>query len=239
MNVQNIHNATFNKALPSTFLPQAQDLANFHEWILFSDPTPNGIGNIDAYTMLPSILGAVQDIANGSNPLKLHYSAISYKPFISLVNLTASPAADWTTDGIVGYSASIVLEIFNTTGSSSQGLRMKFKNGTDDTSFHTLTLQNGMNTVDGFVKALQPLGINNTLDWCNACSNQVDRGCATFFSSNASSVSHHSGSVSAVAAGFIGAGVTLAVVLGALGLLAFLGIVGLGTKRSVRRKESY
>ena len=38
--------------------------------------------------MLPSVLTAVQRIANASDPLKLHYSAIAYKPFLSLFNMT-------------------------------------------------------------------------------------------------------------------------------------------------------
>lgn len=45
MNVQYIHNATFMQELPPTFLPQARDLANFHEYGVFSDWNPNGIGN--------------------------------------------------------------------------------------------------------------------------------------------------------------------------------------------------
>ena len=40
--------------------------------------------------MLPSILTAFQRIANASDPLKLHYSAISYKPFLSLFNMTGT-----------------------------------------------------------------------------------------------------------------------------------------------------
>ena len=45
MNVQSIHNETFLDLLPSTFLAQARDLANYHEYGIFSDPEFNGIGN--------------------------------------------------------------------------------------------------------------------------------------------------------------------------------------------------
>ena len=38
--------------------------------------------------MLPSILTAMQRIVNASDPLKFHYSAISYKPLLSLFNMT-------------------------------------------------------------------------------------------------------------------------------------------------------
>ena len=45
MNVQSIHNATFLANLPPTFLAQARDLANWHEYSVFSDTTLGGIGN--------------------------------------------------------------------------------------------------------------------------------------------------------------------------------------------------
>jgi prostatic aicd phosphatase len=45
MNVQFIHNAKFAAALPKNYLAIARDLANFHEYGVFSDPKPSGIGN--------------------------------------------------------------------------------------------------------------------------------------------------------------------------------------------------
>ena len=45
MNVQSIHNATFANRLPPTFLEQARDLANYHEYGVFTDPELDGIGN--------------------------------------------------------------------------------------------------------------------------------------------------------------------------------------------------
>lgn len=45
MNVQSIHNADFKKALPADYLSKARDLANFHEYGVFSDPNPSGIQN--------------------------------------------------------------------------------------------------------------------------------------------------------------------------------------------------
>jgi hypothetical protein len=39
---------------------------------------------------LPSILDGLQSIADAKNPLKLVYEAVSYKPFISLFNLTGA-----------------------------------------------------------------------------------------------------------------------------------------------------
>ena len=38
--------------------------------------------------MLPSLLTAMQRIVNASDPLKMHLTAISYKPLLSLFNMT-------------------------------------------------------------------------------------------------------------------------------------------------------
>ena len=45
MNVQSIHNATFANQLRPGVLAQARDLANWHEYNVFSDTTVDGIGN--------------------------------------------------------------------------------------------------------------------------------------------------------------------------------------------------
>ena len=45
VNVQSIHNATFANALPSGYLNQTRDLANWHEYNVFSDSAFDGIGN--------------------------------------------------------------------------------------------------------------------------------------------------------------------------------------------------
>ncbi len=45
MNVQSIHNATFASTLPTGYLNQTRDLANWHEYNVFSDSSFDGIGN--------------------------------------------------------------------------------------------------------------------------------------------------------------------------------------------------
>ena len=106
MNVQNTHNTTYAQQLPATFLEQARALANWHEYNVFTDPTFDGLGNstsgfvlfswiqclilltVGIRTMLPSMLSAMQQITNSSSGLKMHYSAISYIPFMSFFNMT-------------------------------------------------------------------------------------------------------------------------------------------------------
>ena len=38
--------------------------------------------------MLPSIFTGIEDIANSTSPVKFVFEGISYKPFISLFNMT-------------------------------------------------------------------------------------------------------------------------------------------------------
>lgn len=91
------------------------------------------------------------------------------------------------------------------------------------------------------VTTRQPNLIANLSQWCVACGNTQDRGCDVVTAANISANADlRSGSVtttygqhdvSPLAAGFIGAGVTLAVVAAAFGLLALVGLVGFGKKR--------
>lgn len=85
---------------------------------------------------------------------------------------------------------------------------------------------------------LQPHLVQNLSQWCSTCSNTKDRGCDLVAAANTSDVregsvttTYGNHDVSPLAAGFIGAGVTLAVVAAAFGLLALLGLVTLGKKR--------
>ena len=48
LNVRFIHDANFAQKLPHTLLKQARDLANWHEYGVFSDPDPSGIGNSES-----------------------------------------------------------------------------------------------------------------------------------------------------------------------------------------------
>jgi hypothetical protein len=50
--------------------------------------------------MLPSIFSALTRIANQTDPLKLAINGISYKPFISLFNLTEATKANPEVGGI-------------------------------------------------------------------------------------------------------------------------------------------
>ena len=106
MSVMNTHDTVFSASLPSGFMELARSIANWHEYNVFTDPTFDGLGNstsgfvlfswmqcsilltVGIRTMLPSMLSAMQQITNSSSGLKMHYSAISYIPFMSFFNMT-------------------------------------------------------------------------------------------------------------------------------------------------------
>ncbi|KAL4070021.1 histidine phosphatase superfamily [Scleroderma yunnanense] len=227
MNVNNIYNATFAENLPPTFLAQARALANWHEYNVFTDATPSGIGNIAGQTMIPSILEAFDTIINPNNPIKLYITAISYKPFLSLFNMTGVAAANPELAGIVDYASAVALEVRQPNGDPSQAtVRFNFKNG----SAPQFTTYNWMNTTGDvnlqvLSKTLSGPMVNGTAQWCNVCGNTQNRGCAAITLAAQQARSAALSPIGPVGAGFLGAGVTIVVFGLALGALAFLGFL--------------
>ncbi|KAJ7230858.1 phosphoglycerate mutase-like protein [Mycena haematopus] len=178
VNVQMIHNKTFFDALPPTFGAQAYALANFHENGVFTDSKIGGIGNVAIRTILPSIFSSLTRIANQSDPLKLALNEISYKPFISLFNVTEAAEQDPEIRGIVNYASVVSLELHKSPA-GAPNVVMKFKNGTNEHAFRPLSLF-GKSTVslDDFIERLAPAAINTTSQWCQACNQLVLRGCS-------------------------------------------------------------
>jgi len=178
VDVQMQHNRTFLREIPPGFVNQARVLANFHDGNAFSDPKPDGIGNVATRVMLPSIFSALTRIANETDPLKLAINGISYKPFISLFNLTEAARANPEIAGIENYNSLAALELRNSS-SGEPTLRLKFKNGTDEHEFRTLTMFGKTDVpLSEFISRLTPVAINSTAEWCAACNQTVLRGCS-------------------------------------------------------------
>ncbi|KAH9924627.1 phosphoglycerate mutase-like protein [Epithele typhae] len=181
MNVQSIHNATFAASLPTGALAQARDLANWHEYNVFSDTSLNGIGNIAFRTMIPSVATAMQRIANSSDPLKLHYSAISYKPFLSLFNMTGVNANGALPPAIVNYAAPVVFEVRQpaTPRGADRAPPVQERDGRRGARRAPMTLPAFSGTdvpLSTFLGALEPAAVNTTMDWCYACGQSSLRG---------------------------------------------------------------
>lgn len=78
--------------------------------------------------------------------------------------------------------------------------------------------------------------VNGTAQWCSVCGNTQDRGCASLTLSAQQAHSAALSPITPVGAGFLGAGVTIAVFGLALGALVFLGL--LTFKRSpIKRRQ--
>lgn len=77
----------------------------------------------------------------------------------------------------------------------------------------------------------QPVAVNTTADWCSICANTKDRGCAALTLATQQGEAAARPKISPVGAGFLGAGLTLAVVAFMAGALAFLGLLTVGKFR--------
>lgn len=217
--------------------------------------------------MLPGILNSFEQFQNASTGLKLSYYAISYKPFLGLFNMTgivndgqvpeAIGTPPWTRTSCtpilmhptVDYAGSTVFELRQPSGSSEPVVRLMFKNGTASSSFSAVNMSfaGWDGTTSGpdvplstFVRAFAPAAVNSTLDWCQLCGTTDERGCATALAAAQETAggSHGGSRISKVGAGFLGAGLTAAVFLMALGVLAFLGVLTVGGRRYRKRHVS-
>ena len=118
--VQSIHNATFAAQIPPTFVEQARDLANWHEYHVFSSPNPKSVGtsayrarlhcterwqpiSVAVRTLVPSFTEYINRIVNSSDPLKFAYTTSSYKPFVSFFNVTGVAQMNNTLAGVGEY----------------------------------------------------------------------------------------------------------------------------------------
>lgn len=230
MNVNNIHNATFAEALPPTYMAQVQALANWHEYNVFSDQSIGGIGNIAGTAIVPSILSGFANIMNSTNPVPLSITAISYKPFISLFNMTGVASANPSLAGIVNYAAAVALELRQPSGGGEPVIRFNFKNGTSDAAFVTYNFLNltGDVPLSAFIDAMAPVAVNTTADWCSVCATTQDLPCSPLALATAQGEATVRPKISPAGAGVLGAGLTLAVVV-LMGItLVFLGLLTIG-----------
>lgn len=132
-------------------------------------------------------------------------------------------------------------------------IRFNFKNGTDD-AFATYAFLNQTGDdvpLSVFIDAVavsifsvtrsldapelnswdsQPSAVNTTATWCNVCQNSQDRGCGALTLAAEQARSAALSPISIVGAGFLGAGLTLAVVVLTFATLAFLGLLSFGKK---------
>lgn len=147
----------------------------------------------------------------------------------------------------VNYASAVALEL-RQNGNGEPVIRFNFKNGSEGFNSYPMTFPGWDGTSGGdaplstFLSAFEPIAINSTLDWCNVCAQTEARGCGQLLAAANSTSSPSGGSqpkISRVGAGFLGAGLAIAVMLMALGALAFLGFLTFGrSRRRLTEKEA-
>ncbi|KAG8716414.1 hypothetical protein FRC11_013397 [Ceratobasidium sp. 423] len=232
LNVQSIHNQSLAQQITPDILARARALANWHQYRTFSSPDLGGVGNIAARTIIPDIVSSLNAFANSSQPLRFTYLSLSYKPFISLFNMTGVAMQYPELAGIVNYASAVTLELRRPVSGGSPFVRLNFKNGSDAAGFTTYNMfgENQDTPLDEFTSRLTPYSIDDLNSWCTTCNNWQDRKCNLVAAANTSVIAWKKDAVSPVGAGFIGAGVTIAVFLAALGVMAFMGLLTFGRK---------
>ncbi|KPV73943.1 uncharacterized protein RHOBADRAFT_66686 [Rhodotorula graminis WP1] len=250
MNVNSIHNASFVAKLNETggenTLARARDLANFHEYNLFTDSTPGGLGNLPGRTVFSRILESLNAFTAEDNDVVLSHYHFAYKPFLSIFNMTnlaAAPGIEYP-NAMVDYASAAVFELRDGgSGPSGFDVRFGFRNGSDTSDALAYYPLFGTDSVDmdldTFQGNLQPHVIPNNTVWCNLCNNN---GSVAACSEIALAQSYEDlaakykdiadGHFTSVGSGFIGACVTIVVGLAVLGLLRALGWVQFGKRRA-------
>lgn len=162
----------------------------------------------------------------------------------------------------VPYASALALEVRQPSAGGEPVIRLNFKNGTGE-DFKTYPFLGGsgdipLSTLVNHVNVralnlslriishhLQPALVNSTAQWCAVCNNKQDRGCgalaaaASQASAAAANANIRHQPISPVGAGFLGAGLTLAVVLAMFAVLAFLGLLTVGRGRSKKTGSTH
>ncbi|GAA6025568.1 hypothetical protein JCM10207_002706, partial [Rhodosporidiobolus poonsookiae] len=252
VNVNSIHNSTFNdavNALGNGTLPHLRDLASYHEAALFTAPNLDGLGNIAALTLLPRIFGSLREMTKSDNEVLVTHYHLAYKPFLSLFNMTNLAAAQNPSfpnyDKMVDYASMAVYEIRDGgSGPSGYDVRFGFRNGSETSTdvtyyplFGTDSLDIDLETFASNVNESALLPSNEA--WCHYCNNNgsvpvcYDIALADQYEDLAAKYKEISdGHFTSVGSGFIGACVTIVVMLAALGLFRALGWIQFGKRKT-------
>lgn len=175
LNTELTYNQTFAFRLPPTLIEQARALANYHEDAVFSDKEVGGIGNIAGRTILHPILRSLERIAFDDDPLRIFLIETSYQPFISLFHMLDVLSSRPDLAGIPNYASALSFELLRGPAPEFRDfVRIKFKNGTDDSEFQTLRVlghEDDAIPVTEFIYRLEHYAIPDTKQWNSACGN--------------------------------------------------------------------
>ncbi|CCG80945.1 Predicted protein [Taphrina deformans PYCC 5710] len=189
INVNNIYNATYATVLANTTtVAQANDLSNWVSYYAFSGPTNTSAGNIAGRGMMGGLITSMQTIANASTGNKIQHYSLSYKPFLSIFNMTGAAQSSPELAAVV---------------SDEMYVNMVFRNnsvaGTEVKPYKLL----GRDQVklNDFVSAFNSSALYTTLDWCRACKQNSSINACDSLLAYAGSTTRSGASASATATG--------------------------------------
>jgi prostatic aicd phosphatase len=229
------HNQTIYANLSTEDLQQLRVLADQQTLALVYNVSAP-ITSIGGQTLSGAVLSQLNQTVSGSQPaLKITYFAGSYDIFQAFWGISGLLNVSVDFYGLPDFASTMTWELrrpINSSGNDDLFVRYGFRNGSDPTTDLQYFPLFGQSEIDipwdQFVEEMNKQSISTYGDWCNACSSTLSF-CAAYTSSSstpASSTSVASGlqmssqPVSPVGAGFIGAGVTLAVCGAVAGLFA-------------------
>ncbi|ORY83664.1 phosphoglycerate mutase-like protein [Protomyces lactucae-debilis] len=166
INVNQIYNATFKQELDNSTLAKASDLANWLSYRVFTGSSISSIGNVAGRGMMSQIIEAMADIADTTTPRKIKHYSLSYKPFLSLFNMTGAAQSAPELQAVPAYSSMAAFELRNI--SSELFINLVFRNGSDAgtqaVSYPILGQQ--QIKMSEFIATFNSSAIHSTLEWC-------------------------------------------------------------------------
>nr|OQO16994.1 hypothetical protein B0A51_16631 [Rachicladosporium sp. CCFEE 5018] len=193
--------------------------------------------------------------SQGKQKLNIQFGA--YGTFASFFGLAQLPAANAEFKGIADYASSMTFELFTNTSSVTAAtystpedlyVRFLWHNGTasnisEPTAYALFGSGQTVLPWSDFTAGMGNFSITSTEQWCGVCRNTTGT-CAAYqpaasSGSQSSAVGQSSGNgMSPAVNGVIGAMVTLAVVLGVLGLVMLVGGYRLVSKKRMARSTN-
>lgn len=157
-------------------------------------------------------------MSNLSQPLRFAELSISYKPFISLTKMLGLSDENPALQGMVNYAGSMTFELHQPESSTQEAfVRLGVKNGTEEAGYTYYNMLDTENiTLSKLQSSMSGYTLNDLSSWCHACGNTDSRGCQTIAAANetwSNNAVADGQSLSPLAAGFIGASVTFAVLV--------------------------
>jgi prostatic aicd phosphatase len=237
LNVGYVHNKTIFPNLSPDDLFQLRTLADNQELALVYNQS-NPLTSIGGKTLSGVILSQLNKTVSGTDKnIRVTYMAASYSVFQAFWGISGLLEASNDFHGLPEYASTMSFELRKpdpSSGNTELFVRYGFRNGSDPTTLLNTFPLFGRTRIEAdipwsqFVSAMSNRGILSQKDWCQTCVSSNLTFCAaypSFVGRTAGTPMDDEYSISPVGAGFIGAGVTIAVIAGIEGLVALVWLV--------------